>query len=162
MCVLYHCDKFTVAVAPVFLCVEIDCLCDCYRIVRDIAGAGVQVWGSTSWVQFQARKSKDFSPSYSIHSVSVVRLPPFQWVLQFFSGLEATIIPYHIVSYHTISYHIKPYHIKPYHIIECVPLLSLRQPQNPHRWFWERPRAFEVRSWRLTAWVRSRPCLHPW
>ena len=47
MCVLYHGDKFTVAVAPVFLCAEIDYQFDCYAIDRDIAGAGVQVWGST-------------------------------------------------------------------------------------------------------------------
>jgi len=48
MCVLYHCDKFPVAVAPVVLCAEIDCPFDCYGIVRYIAGAGVQACGSTS------------------------------------------------------------------------------------------------------------------
>jgi len=48
MCVLCHGNKFTVAVAPVFLCAEIDCLLDCYGIVRDIAGAGLQVCGPTS------------------------------------------------------------------------------------------------------------------
>jgi len=48
MCVSCHGDKFTVAVAPVFLWAEIDCLFDYYGIVRDITGAGVQVCGWTS------------------------------------------------------------------------------------------------------------------
>jgi len=48
MCVLYHGDKFTVAVASVFLCAGIDCVLHCYGIVRDVAGAGIQVCRSTS------------------------------------------------------------------------------------------------------------------
>jgi hypothetical protein len=46
--VLYHGDKCIVAGASGFSYVEIDCLFDCYGIGRDIAGAGVQVCGSTN------------------------------------------------------------------------------------------------------------------